>query len=117
MIQNDVVKSKTLESARSARKAIVSLFRMSTLQNSFRMMTLHNDVSFDLAVTNYGNYRQRTDYGRLKLKSIFSSGPAAPEMTQKVSAITVNGILGTTLVSKRPFPTLLEDSRDIISRA
>ena len=117
MIQEDVSGSKTLEFARSGQESYSQLIQDEHAPEQFQAMTRHNNVSFDLAVSNYGNYKQRTDFGRLKLKSIFSSGPAAPEMTQKVSSITVNGILGMTLVSKRPFPTLLEDARDIIIRA
>jgi hypothetical protein len=49
----------------------------------------------------------------LQVNSVFtgSIGPA-----QKVSVITVNGRLGMTLVNMNPFPTLLEDAREILFR-
>jgi hypothetical protein len=67
----------------------------------------------DLLVTNYAGYKMRTEYGRLRVTSLFT-GSASPG--QKVSVITVNGRLGMTLVSMQPFPTLLEDAREILLR-
>jgi hypothetical protein len=67
----------------------------------------------DLLVTNYAGYKMRTEYGRLRVTSLFT-GSASPG--QKVSVITVNGRLGMTLVSTQPFPTLLEDAREILLR-
>jgi hypothetical protein len=67
----------------------------------------------EIMVTNYAGYKLRTDFGRLQVNSVFtgSIGPA-----QKVSVITVNGRLGMTLVNMNPFPTLLEDAREILFR-
>jgi NRPS condensation-like uncharacterized protein len=67
----------------------------------------------ELMVTNYAGYRLRTEFGSLRVISAFtgSVGPA-----QKVSVITVNGRLGMTLVNMNPFPTLLEDAKEILFR-
>jgi hypothetical protein len=68
----------------------------------------------DLLLTNYAGYRVRTDDGTLRLTSLFTGSPS---LGQKVSVVTVNGRLGMTLVSRQPFPSLLEDAREILFQA
>jgi hypothetical protein len=67
----------------------------------------------ELMVTNYAGYKMRTEFGSLKVISAFTGSVGR---AQKVSVITVNGRLGMTLVNMNPFPTLLEDAREILFR-
>lgn len=69
----------------------------------------------ELIVTNYAGYRVRTEYGRLKIQNLFTGSPPAVSTQQKVSVLTVDGRLGMTLVARGIFPTLLEDTRDLLT--
>lgn len=71
----------------------------------------------ELMVTNYADYQVRTEYGHLKVEDLFTGSPSIIPSPQKVSVLTVNGRLGMTLVARDVFPTLLEDAREILTRA
>jgi hypothetical protein len=84
-------------------------------QTARKFLAAASEASYahDLMVTNYAGYKVRTEYGRLRVTSLFTGSASSG---QKVSVITVNGRLGMTLVSRQPFPTLLEDAREILLR-
>jgi hypothetical protein len=78
---------------------------------------LNGPLVHELLLTNYAAYQARTEYGGLKIENLFTGSPAMRGDVQKVSVLTVNGRLGMTLVSQEVFPTLLEDAREILTRA
>jgi hypothetical protein len=71
----------------------------------------------DLMVSNYGNPGVRTNFGHLKLKSLYPSVLSGEGETQTISVLTVGGALHITLVSRQPFPSLVEDACDILHDA
>jgi hypothetical protein len=71
----------------------------------------------EMLLTNYADYQARTEFGELKIENLFTGSPSAQASVQKVSVLTVNGRLGMTLVAREVFPTLLEDAREILTRA
>ena len=79
--------------------------------------TLGGPLMHELRVSNYAGYNVRTEYGDLKLKNLFTGCDSLVPSVQSISISTVNGQLGMTLVSREPFPTLLEDAREILLHA
>lgn len=113
-IKNDLRTSQTQEGARRALEQIRYLVSEERTPEQLQAITMSKDVSVDLAVNNYGNYNLRTDFQRLKLRSLSFAGPVAFEAIQNISAITLDEVLDLTHVSMRPFPAFLEDARDIL---
>jgi hypothetical protein len=67
------------------------------------------------------NFRPRVErlhreYGELKIENLFTGSPSVLPALQKVSVLTVNGRLGMTLVTRKPFPSLLKDALEILTR-
>jgi len=71
----------------------------------------------DLMVTNYAGLNMKTEYGRLRMVSLYTGSPSAGHEAQKISVLTVNGQMAMTLVSREPIPDLLEDARAILHTA
>jgi hypothetical protein len=71
--------------------------------------------------SNYAAYQPRTEYGsegsRLRIAEQFVGSPAVPPLGWKVSALSVDGALGLTLVTRHPLPGLLSIGKDILMAA
>jgi len=74
-------------------------------------------LTHDFMVTNYAGLDMRTDYGELRITSLFTGSASADPRAQKVSVLTLHGRLGMTLVSRIPIPNLLEEARVILAAA
>jgi Condensation domain len=74
-------------------------------------------LTHDFMVTNYAGLDMRTDYGELRIASLFTGSASADPQAQKVSVLTLHGRLGMTLVSRMPIPNLLEEARTILADA
>jgi hypothetical protein len=74
-------------------------------------------LTHDFMVTNYAGLDMRTDYGELRINSLFTGSASADPKSQKVSVLTLHGKLGITLVSRMPIPNLLEEARTILAAA
>jgi len=74
-------------------------------------------LTHDFMVTNYAGLDMRTDYGELRITSLFTGSASANPRAQKVSVLTLHGRLGMTLVSRIPIPNLLEEARVILATA
>jgi hypothetical protein len=73
----------------------------------------------DLMVSNYGDLGIKTDFGDggLRLKSLYPSVCCGDVETQTISAITVDGSLYLTHISRHPLPSLMTDAFDILRDA
>jgi hypothetical protein len=71
----------------------------------------------DLLISNYGDPGVRTDFGHLELKAVYPAVITGDIDTQSVSALTVNGALHMTHISRRPFPSFLEQTCSILCDA
>ena len=73
--------------------------------------------AFDLMVTNKAGYKFRMDYQHLRVTDIWSATASGAPPVQVISVITSNGMLGMTLASRQPIPSLLEDVRKALCNA
>ena len=68
-------------------------------------------------ISNYGDPGVRTNFGRLTLKAFYPSVITVGIDTQSTYALTVDGALHITHISRRPFPALVADACAIVQDA
>ncbi|MBV9264569.1 MAG: hypothetical protein JO061_00225 [Acidobacteriaceae bacterium] len=71
----------------------------------------------DLMISNYGDPGVRTRFGDLNLKALYPSVITGGINTQSISAVTIDGKLYITHISRQPFPALVEDACAILLEA
>jgi hypothetical protein len=68
----------------------------------------------DLMISNYGDTGVRTTFGDLTLKALYPSVITGGINTQSISAVTADGRLYITHISRQPLPALVEDACAIL---
>jgi hypothetical protein len=115
-VREDMLPAQSADGARSLLGALSSMVAEEQNAGDLYRSVLNGPLVHELVVANYAGYRVRTEYGGLKIESLFTGSPSVIPDLQKVSVLTVNGRLGMTLVARNMFPTLLEDAREILTR-
>jgi len=116
-VREEMLPAQSSDGAQLLLGGISSMVSEEQNAHDLYLSFLNGPMIHDLVLTNYAAYRARTNYGGLKIENLFTGSPAARPPLQKVSVLTVNGRLGMTLVSRNVFPSLLEDAREILTRA
>jgi len=116
-VREDMLPAQCVDGARPVLGGMSSMVADEHSAQDFYSSLLNGPMVHEMLLTNYADYQARTEYGGLKIENLFTGSPSALASVQKVSVLTVNGRLGMTLVSKDVFPTLLEDAREILTRA
>jgi hypothetical protein len=116
-VREDMLPAQSADGAQPFLGALSKMVADEHRAHDLYTSVLNGPLVHELLVTNYAAYRARTEYGGLKIENLFTGSPALRGSVQKVSVLTVNGRLGMTLVSQDVFPTLLEDAREILTRA
>ncbi len=81
------------------------------------VMTLpQSPIRYELMVSNFAEYSPRTEFGALRLTSLFTSVNGGPPIGTVV-ACTLAGRLGMTLVTRQPASELLETLKDSLLAA
>jgi hypothetical protein len=114
-VREDMLPAQTADGARHILSAFSSRVAEEHNARDLYWSVLNGPMLHDLMVTNYAGYRVRSEYGDLRLETLFTGSSSVMPALQKVSVLTVNGRLGMTLVARDVFPTLLEDVHDILS--
>jgi hypothetical protein len=114
-VREDMLPAQTADGARHILSAFSSRVAEEHNARDLYWSVLNGPMLHELMVTNYAGYRARSEYGDLKLETLFTGSSSVTPALQKVSVLTVNGRLGMTLVARDVFPTLLEDVHDILS--
>jgi hypothetical protein len=114
-VREDMLPAQTADGARHILSAFSSRVAEEHNARELYWSVLNGPMLHDLMVTNYAGYRVRSEYGNLRLETLFTGSSSVMPALQKVSVLTVNGRLGMTLVARDVFPTLLEDVHDILS--
>jgi hypothetical protein len=114
-VREDMLPAQTADGARHILSAFSSRVAEEHTARDLYWSVLNGPMLHELMVTNYAGYRARSEYGDLKLETLFTGSSSVTPALQKVSVLTVNGRLGMTLVARDVFPTLLEDVHDILS--
>jgi hypothetical protein len=116
-IREEMLPAQSVAGAQHLLGAVSSLVADEQNARDLFWSVLNGPLVHEMVVTNYAGYRLREEYGDLKIENLFTGSPALGPALQKVSVLTVNGRLGMTLVARYPFPTLLGDACEILSRA
>lgn len=116
-IREEMLPAQSADGAQPLLRALSSMVADEHTAHDLYLSVLNGPLAHELLVTNYAAYQTRTEYGSLKIENLFTGSLAVRQTLQKVSVLTVNGRLGMTLVSRDVFPTLLEDAREILTRA
>jgi hypothetical protein len=116
-VREDMLPAQTADGARDLLSVMSSSVAEEHNARDLYWSVLNGPLLHELMVTNYAGYRVRSEYGDLRLETLFTGSSSVMPALQKVSVLTVNGRLGMTLVARDVFPTLLEDARDILARA
>jgi hypothetical protein len=116
-VREDMLPTLSAEGAQPLLGALSSMVADEQHAHDFYSSVINGPLAHELLVTNYAAYRAQTEFGGLTIENLFTGSPAVRGSVQKVSVLTVNGRLGMTLVSQDVFPTLLEDAREILTRA
>jgi hypothetical protein len=114
-VREDMLPAQTADGARHILSAFSSHVAEEHNARDLYWSVLNGPMLHELMVTNYAGYRARSEYGDLRLETLFTGSCSVMPALQKVSVLTVNGRLGMTLVARDVFPTLLEDVHDILS--
>jgi hypothetical protein len=116
-IREEMLPAQSVAGAQHLLGAVSSLVADEQNARDLYWSVLNGPLVHEMVVTNYAGYRVREEYGDLKIENLFTGSPALGPALQKVSVLTVNGRLGMTLVARYPFPTLLGDACEILTRA
>jgi hypothetical protein len=116
-VRGDMLPAQSADGARTVLGGMSSMVADEHSAQDLYSSLLNGPLVHELLLTNYAAYQARTEYGGLKIENLFTGSPAMRGDVQKVSVLTVNGRLGMTLVAREVFPTLLEDAREILTRA
>ena len=114
-VREDMLPAQTADGARDLLSVMSSSVAEEHNARDLYWSVLNGPLLHELMVTNYAGYRARSEYGDLRLETLFTGSSSVMPALQKVSVLTVNGRLGMTLVARDVFPTLLEDVHDILS--
>lgn len=114
-VREDMLPAQTADGARHLLGVMSSRVAEEHNARDLYWSVLNGPLLHELMVTNYAGYRARSEYGDLRLETLFTGSSSVMPALQKVSVLTVNGRLGMTLVARDVFPTLLEDVHDILS--
>ncbi len=114
-VREDMLPAQTADGARHLLGVMSSRVAEEHNARDLYWSVLNGPLLHELMVTNYAGYRVRSEYGDLRLETLFTGSSSVMPALQKVSVLTVNGRLGMTLVARDVFPTLLEDVHDILS--
>jgi hypothetical protein len=82
--------------------------------NDLRTIDAKGFYSHDLMISNYGDPAVRTKFRHLTLTALYPSVITRGIDTQSISAVTVDGALYMTQISRQPMPTLVEDACAIL---
>jgi hypothetical protein len=116
-IRGEMLPAQTVAGAQDLLAAMSSAVAEEQNARDLYWSVLKSPLAHELLVANYAGYKVRGEYGDIKIENLFTGSPALVPALQKVSALTVNGRLGMTLVAREPFPNLLEDACEILTRA
>ena len=116
-VREDMLPAQCADGARPVLGGMSSMVADEHSAQDFYSSLLNGPMVHEMLLTNYADYQARTEFGGLKIENLFTGSPSAQASVQKVSVLTVNGRLGMTLVAREVFPTLLEDAREILTRA
>jgi hypothetical protein len=116
-VREDMLPAQSVEGARHLLSALSSMVADELSARDLYWSVLNGPMLHELMVTNYAGYRVRAEHGDIKIENLFTGSASVAPALQKVSVLTVNGRLGMTLVSRDMFPALLEDAREILTRA
>jgi hypothetical protein len=116
-VREGLLPAQSVDGAQNFIAGLSSLVSEELNAGDVYLSSLSGPMIHELMVTNYAGFRVRREYGDLQIENLFTGGPSVSPGLQKVSVLTVNGRLGMTLVSREVFPTLLEDTREILISA
>jgi hypothetical protein len=116
-IRGEMLPAQSVAGAQHFLGALSSVVAEEQNARDLYWSVVNGPLVHELLITNYAGYRVREEYGDLKIENLFTGSPALAPALQKVSVLTVNGRLGMTLVAREPFPSLLEDACEILTRA
>ena len=81
------------------------------------VMTLpESPISYELMVSNFAGYSPRTQFGPLRLTSLFTTVNGGPDMGT-IGVCTLEGRLGMTLVTRQPASGLLDGLKNLLVAA
>jgi hypothetical protein len=116
-IRGEMLPAQSVARAQDLLAAMSSVVAEEQNARDLYWSVVNSPLAHELLVANYAGYKVRGEYGALKIENLFTGSPAMVPALQKVSVLTVNGRLGMTLVAREPFPSLLEDACEILTRA
>jgi hypothetical protein len=114
-VREEMLPAQSADGARNLLSALSSIVAEEHNARDLYRFVLNGPWMHELMVTNYAGYGVRTEYGGLTIENLFTGSPSFIPDLQKVSVLTVNGILGMTVVARDMFPTLLGDAREILT--
>jgi len=116
-LKRDMLRSQTKEFVGLGMSAVRDVVREESDPDDLSTIDAKEFYDHDLMISNYGDPGVRTGFGRLKLKALYPSVITGGVNTQSISVLTVDGALHVTHISRRPFPSLMDDACIILRDA
>ena len=109
--------SHTKESIALGLNAVRGVVQAEGDPDDLRTIDPDGFYNHDLMISNYGDTGVRTRFGDLTLKALYPSVITGNIDTQSISAVTLDGKLHITHISRQPFPSFLDDACAILLEA
>jgi hypothetical protein len=116
-LKRDILASQTKQHAALALSAVREVVRREDNPDDLKTIDVKGFYNHDLMISNYGDPRVRTNFGHLTLTALYPSVITGDVDTQSISALTVDGVLHITHISRRPIPALVEHACAILRDA
>lgn len=116
-LKHEMRLSQAREHAALAMNAVREVVQYESDPDNLNSIDPNGFYNHDLMISNYGDPGVRTNFGHLTLKALYPSVITGDIDTQSISAVTVDGALHITHISRGPFPSLVGDACDILQNA
>ena len=113
-LKRDMWVSQTKEYAALGLLAVRQVVQRESDPDDLTTIDPKGFYNHDLLISNYGDPGVRTNFGHLTLKALYPSVITGDVETQSISALTVDGALHITYISRQPIPELVEHACAIL---
>ena len=116
-VRQGLAEARSLQAASGVVDAVDRMVAEETTPVQLAGKLQQSELSYEMAVTNQAGYKVRTEYGGLRVASLFSAVASGDPAGQNISVNTLHGALGMVHTSRQPLPSLLDQAKTILLEA
>jgi hypothetical protein len=116
-VRAEIHASQTPEGACQVLARIASAVAEERTPAGILQMFAGEQSQYRLLVSNLGEVRLRARYGNVEVKTLILGVATGAPSVQTITAGTLHGSLGLTLISREPVPGILQEAQSVLLNA